>query len=77
MAGDAQIALFGIISTLENPLPRCAALMENSVIELSNLWRLRGHMFEEIPEEVDMATIFQNVSLAHQFHILMVGCIRR
>lgn len=62
MAAEARNALFGVISTTANPLPRCAALMENSVIDLSKFWRLRGHAFGEIPAEVDIAGIFQNVS---------------
>ena len=53
--------LFGVISTASDPVPRCAAAVRDTVIELSKYWRLNHHNAEKIALDIDLGDIFSHV----------------
>lgn len=64
------VLLFGVISTEDNPDPRCAALIDDTVVELSKLWRLRYAVTKESSWDIDIAVIFQCVSNPGFMHLI-------
>lgn len=61
MTEHLVVPLFGIVSTIDNPAPRCAALLNDTVVDLSNLWQLECFQLRAVPSHIDLVAIFRMV----------------
>lgn len=61
MSGRSQNLLFGAISTASDPIPRCAAAIQDVVIELGKYWKLKPDHAKSIAPEIDLGDLFSCV----------------
>lgn len=61
MSARSQTPLFGVISTASDPVLRCAAAIQDVVIELGKYWKLKLDHAKSIAPEIELGDIFSRV----------------